>query len=626
MTFTPLLSVIAVAVLFVAAAGAGLGILHRMRVFLPTAELLLGSIAVGLGVQATLLLGLSAAGWMHPAALWAATLAPALLGVRRLPAAAGHLPRLLRNNLGDTSPVERIGLLTVFSIVAAMLLIGALGPVQDWDSLMYHVQLPRQFLDEGRLHVPLDGLHVAYLGSLQFLYLPLLAIGAAAGPALLNAALVVGLGVLVVVAGETFLSRGSGILAGIIIWGSSALLLVGMTPRIDISLMYFLLLTQLAIAHALRDDDALPALRYAGLLAGLSFGIKYHALPYLAALAPFAVWAALRTPGLRLRHLRGLGVSTAIAVLCALPWLAKNALLFGAPLYPFFAERVVPPFIAAIQGSTAHPANVSTDIYGALGQAREAISLKGLLLRPAQLTVEGEAAAFTRNWPLWISAFGLLLIQRPGIVVLLLPALAYLSIALGAFTRTNLRYLLPVIPVLALVAAEVIGTVQARLRSVTWFRPAVVIAALMLCVPAFQVVAARTISTLRIRIAVGLERPQALLDGNVQYVIAEWFAEQAPEDARLLMLFDARGYYFRRQTIQDNVLTNWPLLVGTGAVDRCLSGTGITHVMLNRATLGYYQSRGLDPRLLQMDRFDEFARDCLQPLVRVRGVEIYRLR
>lgn len=30
-------------------------------------------------------------------------------------------------------------------------------------------------------------------------------------------------------------------------------------------------------------------------------------------------------------------------------------MLFGAPLYPFFAERVMPPFIAEIQGTRAHP-------------------------------------------------------------------------------------------------------------------------------------------------------------------------------------------------------------------------------------------------------------------------------
>lgn len=611
-----------------AACIAGSGLLRLLRITLPTVESAFGGVAVGLGMQATLLLGLAATGWMHPGLLWAAVVAPALLGCIGTRPRRRAAVRELAACLADAGSIERVGLLSVFGIVATVALVGALGPVQDWDSLMYHVQLPRLFLEAGRLHVPPDGLHVAYLGSVQFLYLPLLAAGASAGPAVLNAALLLGLGLLVVVAGERLLSRGSGILAGIILWGSSALLLVGVTPRIDVTLIYYLLLTHLAVLRAWRDEDTEGALRYAGLLAGVAVGIKYHALPYLVAIAPFAVWVAYRDPARRAKRARALVGGGGIALLVALPWLVKNAVFFGAPLYPFFATRVVPPFIAAIQGSTVHPANVTTEIYGALGRAREAISLSGLLFHPARLTVEGEAAAFTRNWFLWLAPFGLLLWRRArGIVpVLLIPALAYQAIALGAFSRTNLRYLLPVIPAMALVAAEVVAAVESRLRAGRWWRRGAVVAALALCLPSFQSVGARIFSTLRVRIALGLEPPETLLERDPNYVLARWFSEQTPPDSRLLMLFDARGLYYRRETIQDNVLTNWPLLVGTGATDRCLEGTGITHVLFNRGVLGYYASRGLDPHSLDVDRFDPFAQRCLQRMASTRGVEIYRVR
>lgn len=621
-------SLAATAVMLLCAFATGNGALRALRITVPPVEAALAGVAIGLGIQATLLLGLATAGWMHPVALWAAVVVPALPDLPtwrhlRLPSWRGGA-----SAFGDIGAGDRISLTVTLTVVAALLVVGALGPVADWDSLMYHVQLPRLFLDAGRLYVPPDGLHVAYLGSVQFLYLPFLSVGASAAPALLNAALTFGLGAAVIMAGEQFLSRGTGVLAGIALWGSSALLIVGMTPRIDITLMYFLLLTHVGMLRVVRDSDTKSAMRYFGLLAGITVGIKYHALPYIAALVPFALWVVWREPAQRAARLRALASAAVLATAGALPWLAKNFVLFGAPLYPFFAERIVPPFIAAIQGSSEHPSNVSTAIYGALGQAREAVSLAGLILRPATLTVEGEAAAFTRNWFLWLAPFGVLLSRRYRLTLLalLLPALAYLGVALGPFTKTNVRYLLPIVPVMALAAAEALTGILERAGSARWHRPACLAAVVAICVPAFDVVASRTFTPIRLRIAAGVEAPEALLAGDPHFIVAKWFAENSPPDAQLLMLFDARGLHHRRATIQDNVLTNWPLLVGTGAVERCLSGTGITHVLMNRGVLNYYVTRGLDPRLLDVPRFDAFAERCLQPMGTLRDIDLYRVR
>jgi hypothetical protein len=203
---------------------------------------------------------------------------------------------------------------------------------------------------------------------------------------------------------------------------------------------------------------------------------------------------------------------------------------------------------------------------------------------------------------------------------------AYLAVALGYFSRTNLRYLMPVLPAMVLLATDVLKRLGARLPSALLARRALIVVAALATLPALRIAGARTLTPLRVEIALGLEPPAALLNGEVQYVLAQWFAEQTPPDAKLLMLFDARGFYHQRATIQDNLLTNWPLLLATGVTDRCLAGSGITHVYVNRVILAYYQARGLDPTLLSWERFPEFAARCLEPMVDVNGITLFRVR
>src|SRR5690606_27684524 len=124
---------------------------------------------------------------------------------------------------------------TVFIAVAMVHLTGALVPVTDWDSLMYHVDVPTSFLAEGRLHVPEDNLHVAYVGLWHMLYLPFLSVRAVYGLALLNATYAILLGLAVLIVGERLFGRVVAVGSFLMLWGSSSLVLIATTPRIDVS-------------------------------------------------------------------------------------------------------------------------------------------------------------------------------------------------------------------------------------------------------------------------------------------------------------------------------------------------------------------------------------------------------
>lgn len=617
----PLLSLAAVLTLVLAAVLGGGRVLSLLRADARGGERVLYALVLGVGLQGTLLLLLSALGWMHPLLLWSAVLVPAVLGHAEIGTFRACVANL-RAAAATLSTVERVLVLLVAGVVLGILLIGALSPLLDWDSLMYHVRLPAQFLAAGRLYLPPDGTHLAFLGLFQFLYLPLLAVGAESGPALLNAAFTVALAGAVVVTGARLFTPRTGLLAAVALWGSSSMLLVGVTPRIDVALVFVLLVAQLAALRSL-DDDAPWAGVVVAAVAGVAIAMKYHALPFLAFVAPVAAWGIVRRAGSHAVAGRQLAVAAAITLAIATPWLMKNVVYFGAPLYPFFSARQLPPFLAALAGSSALPANLPEGALAALGQSREGISLMALLLRPAQLTVELEGVDFTRN-PIFLAApLALLFLRDRRILWLALPAAGYLAVALGYFAHTNLRYLMPAVPAFLLVTVEALRRVIERQRRMD---VALLLLALAVAVPGLQRAASRLVTPVRTQVALGMLPPAALLNRDLAYVGAQVAEERSDSTARILMLYDARGYYYRREVLQDNVLQHWPLLVTMGYTDRCLEGTGITHVLLNRGAVDYYIRRGMDPARVLWDRFPEFERRCLEPLAVAPGAGFYRVR
>jgi hypothetical protein len=99
-----------------------------------------------------------------------------------------------------------------------------------------------------------------------------------------------------------------------------------------------------------------------------------------------------------------------------------------------------------------------------------------------------------------------------------------------------------------------------------------------------------------------------------------------PPTSRILMLFEARGFHFNVPVIQDNVLTNWPLLAERASKLDCLAGGGITHVLVNVASVHSYLERGLDPATVRWDVFRKFADECLVPVFQGPGHILYEVQ
>jgi 4-amino-4-deoxy-L-arabinose transferase-like glycosyltransferase len=336
------------------ALGGGMAILRRAGYQgLTAGERAVFGGALGMGVLSlgTFLLG-SVSGrppWLLTALLILLLLGMAAVGLRdlvRALGAAGRAVRAWRREAGLG------GLLTVVFgvLVIALALTRANVPVfGDYDSLEYHLGAPARWWRQGRVsHFP-RMVYTNFPQGVEMLYL--LAMSVFGGP-MRGAAvgLQVGVGFVVLTAGaiaafgRRFGAASAG-RAGAAIYLATPML-IGLATQdsyvVELPLAAYAFLAFYAFLLARRaDEDAARRRRFVlcGVMAGLAVGCKYPAVLFV--LAPLVVFALLeglaRRVGVR-RSLGGAALVGGAALLVASPWLVRNAVNTGNPVYPLLYD------------------------------------------------------------------------------------------------------------------------------------------------------------------------------------------------------------------------------------------------------------------------------------------------
>ena len=613
------------------ATGVGLSALRLASIPVEgAAERLLFAAAIGTGITATALLGVLAAAGVGALTI-AGTLAVLALVCRRGLAA---LPALARGTagevLGEYGPSARWLVAAPTAAAAAVILLLALLPPTDWDSLAYHLEVPTEWLAWGTISLPPDNLHAGFVGLVHFLYLPLLLAGSLAGPAVLNSLFALLMALAVWVVGRALFDRSVATWAVLIVWASPILIFVGATPRVDVTLTFFLFLAQFAVLRAGAGSAPRKMLRLSAVLMGLAVGVKALALPFAIGMAPLVFWSLARLPGAARDRLREAWIYAGAAALAAAPWLLKNALLLGAPLYPVFSTFALEPWLRPLAPGGAGPALARTS--GVLLRAiRLRFDLTDYFLRPGLLAPGGEGAAYFGN-PLFVlvplAAVGA---WRRQALLLVAPAILYAAALLADSSGyLNVRYLIPLVPQLTIGAAVGIRSCGALLpwRRLRGLAAAVLaaVAFLVALTPLYRVTVTRAVP-----FAVGVISRAGFLDGfppiSDYYRVASWANRSLPRGSVTLMLSEARGVYFRHRTLADDYTQNWNVLRRRARRDgACLRELGLTHVLVNDDGIAYFERRGADLSAIGWAEFAPYASRCLAPLYHSGGITLYAIR
>ena len=509
----------------------------------------------------------------------------------------------------------------------------ALAPPADWDSLNYHLDVPAEYLATGWIALPEDNLHATLIGPVQLLYLPLLALGATAGPAVLNALLALMLALSLLACGSRLLSAEAGAFAAVAIWGSTILLYVASTPRVDAALALYTFLGHYALLLAWSPHGGRRMYWLSAALLGAAVGVKLQALPYILALLPLVLWLAWRTPwGDTSRPrtppaaLRELAPYAVLGLLAAGPWLVRNVVLVGAPFFPLFTAPILPPWLAHLAGSRTVPPGMDPYVFTWLSEVRVPFNVTDAFVDPARLSVDTDRGGFFFSPLLFLLPLSILGMRNRNLFWLAWGGGGYLVALLLREPETNLRYLIPGVIPLTMVAVQ--GLLLALRPFSEGLRSRVALVAVLasllytvseapksLVSPPVRGFAAGTVSEVEYQLEPNHPgQLRGILEGFV------------PREGRVLFLFEARGFGVDRDVLQDPHATNWPYLVALGAPERCLEGTGITHVLVDRAAVAYWSGRGVDLERLGESAFQQFEARCLELTVRSDRYFLYEVQ
>ncbi len=550
-------------------------------------EHLVVAFAVGFGLLGWLIFPLGVAGLLA----WPWLLALLVAG------AAGSV-YLWRAGLPTASGrPDAVGWTLIAVIAAVMAMDGAeaLAPPVDADTLAYHFNHPRLFLEAGRIEFilrPLDGA-IPYL--IHMTYLAALGLGGELAATLWTMVSGWAVGAFLYVLCRRHLGRNWSLAVTAVFLTTPAAIYGAGSGQVEMRMALFVLTAAWATARALETGR----LRFAvlgGAAAGFYVGAKYLGLLFAAGCG-LAVLVQRRW----LAHGAAFGAALAVA---GFQWYLWNAVHTGDPAFPMFFqwlgrddmvlwnttvdtafkefwfpwERAVPRSVLWL---LLYPLKATLDPPTAFQAGRIGFGPYGLLILPfAALGVW----AFRRN-----------IRRSPLLVYAAVTAVFY---ALWFFTGSSqrIRHILPVLPLVLLCL-----TVAAQRLTVTaggLVRPLAVAVAATLCL---QVTGQALFSVNAYRyLAGGADRAAFLRDNVLGYDAAVWInAHLKPVDRvltseRQLLYFLDVPYFFATDVSQAAIDLRGDN-TDAAALRRQVAAMGITHALLGRVPTpqGFEYSRPL---------------------------------
>jgi hypothetical protein len=234
------------------------------------------------------------------------------------------------NDLKSTSwDFSSLALLVVIFLSGMALVIGAFGPIYDYDALEYHVGIPDLYARAGKIHFLPNNVYSHFPMNVEMLYLFALLLGKVEFIKFFNFLFVVMTVFLVYHYADRWWGRKIGLGAAALFICSNHLAINCWAAKSDVGHVYFC-----SVAVFLLLDRSFRSILLAAIFGGLALGSK--------SIAPFYVWGALAGSWFsrdflqtdRTKLLVQMILFLFVSSLFAAPWWIKNFLETGDPVFP----------------------------------------------------------------------------------------------------------------------------------------------------------------------------------------------------------------------------------------------------------------------------------------------------
>jgi len=522
---------------------------------MPWLERNLIGFALGLSLLAAEMLALGLAGGLYrPAGFGAAALLLAA-GFRQ----HGFMAAEFRDWIG------RIRLtgwgwasVAVFGVFALTALIGCYAPptLLEWDSLAYHLADPKLYLQAHRLfYIPWeDHSNFAFTAEMWYLYGLLLgdpgsvSFGGVPLAKLFHFACGAGTCLAIYALGTRLLTPAAGKIGALMFASTPLVFWEAGTAYVDLATAFFTTLTLLALAQgtARRDERWL---RLGAVLMGLTLTTKATALGTLGLLAAgLLLWRLHSLKQTPLAAMKCVSLWSVTALTVGSPWFIKSAVLTGNPVYPFFYG------IFGGRGWDQAAADFYTHWNAAFGMGHRLSDIALIPWNLIMFLLPGHTTAYPKPFNDYQTEFGALnpvllaslffpaFARGASVAAKILAAFTLGSLLLWAATMQYVRYLLPTLPVLCLLAGYVLTqTVSQRWKS------GYALAVLGVCSLAFSLLIGGLLAGKQFPVVFGqVSRDEYIARGFGPYPTMQFINTQLPANAKIIFYGNPLGFYCDR--------------------------------------------------------------------------------
>jgi hypothetical protein len=227
----------------------------------------------------------------------------------------------------------------LFGVLLLPLTLRALTPPHGFDEAIYHLAVPELFVEHGKVYPIVSNPNGNMPFLVNMLYCVFLIAKADIAAKVFSLILAITTAISLYAFSVRFLNRKVGLLAMFGFFGAGMVVELSVTTRVDVACAGMVFLSLYAMAVCLETGG--KGWFYASaVLSGFSLGIKYSALLGLGFILLLFIYQSLRAGTSLSSVLKRAMLYSTISLVLVGPWLAKNAVWFHNPIYPYITGQV----------------------------------------------------------------------------------------------------------------------------------------------------------------------------------------------------------------------------------------------------------------------------------------------
>ena len=501
----------------------------------------------------------------------------------------------------------RLLVFTLFILIISVVVMSIVPPVSK-DALVHHLAVPKLYLRHGGIYeIPFMDFSY-YPMNLDLLYMIPLYFGNDIIPKFIHFAFALLTAWLIF----SYLKKRAGLvygLAGVVFFLSIPIIVkLSITVYVDLGVIFFSFASLLLVMKWLQEGFRLKYLIYSGIMCGLAIGTKYTSLVTFALLSMFIPFIYSRFSENKKRLFIKSILSCIIFVFTALavfsPWMVRDCIWKGNPIYPLYNNIFNPPASAApaktkvvAEKRAKHSTGLFT--YRNLIYGESGVEISMLPLRIFFQGKDGDPQYFDGKLNPFLLIFTLFAflpmknmpetLKKEKVIML---AFSILFILMALFTTAfRLRYIAPIIPPLTVLSIlgiknlpVVLNGMSSRLNRSAGSISVALLFALCLAFNASYIIK-----------LFGRVNPLSYISGRInrdeyiskyipEYPALKYINKNLPSGSKIFFIYlGKRGYYCDRDYVFDSGLLH-RIIMKADNPGEILSGfqkRGITHLLVS---------------------------------------------